>query len=364
MKKILILSATAGEGHNSISRALTKRFGEKGAEVKVLDFYKECTNALKTWTMDVGYKSAVKFARPIYNMCYSSLIGKKGSKTCDKVLLRLKSVIESYDPDVVIAPHIFVATTLANLKTNYGLKPLSVFIVTDYSEYPYIADTAVLDYVVIPHENMISQFIELGFDEDQLLPYGIPVDVEFSVYKDKSEARQELGLDDKFTILVMTGGGGFGNILKLLKQSTHTNGDCQIICINGRDSQSFANIQRFIEKHNITNVLNLGFVDSVVPYMNAADCLVGKCGAINLNEALNAWVPVVCCNKLALQELDNYEFMRDFDAIIGFKHYNDLPEVINQLMTDKNILNRVKQNILKVRKLNATDDIVDKLMSH
>ena len=364
MKKILILSATSGEGHNSISKALKKGFEEKGAEVKIVDFYKECSNRYKTWTLDKGYKLACKYARPIYNACYSSLIGKKGSKTSNRTLNKLNNIIEEHKPDVVIATHIFVATTLANLKEKFGLKAISVYVVTDYSEYPYVADTAVLDYIILPHENMVSQFLEMGFNESQILPYGIPVDAEFSVYRDKAEARSDLGLDDKFTLLVMTGGGGFGNIQKLLKQSVKAEGNYQIICINGKDQKSYKRIKRFVEKNNLGNVTNLGYVDSVVPYMNASDCMLGKCGAINLTEALNAWVPVICRNKLVLQELNNYEFMRDFDAIIGFRKYKDLPNLLSDIISNGSTLNNVKKNILKVRKLNATNDIVDTIMSY
>ena len=364
MKKILILTASAGEGHNGVTRALKKGFEEKGAEVKVVDLYTECCQSkTKRWIMDKGYKMACKYARPLYNACYGAVLNKKGSKTNLKTLENLKNIIDDYKPDVVIAPHVYVATALANFKRKYGLDALSVFVVTDYSLYPYVADTANLDYIVLPHESMVSEFLELGFDEEKLLPLGIPVDSGFSLYKDKGEARSDLGLEDKFTILVMTGGGGFGNIEKLLKQSTKVEGDYQIICLNGKDKKSFKRIEKFVKKNHLGKVMNLGFVDSVVPYMSACDCMVGKCGAINLTESLNAWVPLICRNKLAYQELCNYEFLKDYDAIIGFRKYKELPTILTDVVKNKERLNEVKKNILKVRKLNATNDLIDKILT-
>lgn len=364
MKKILILTASAGEGHNGVARGLKKGFEEKGAEVKIVDLYKECCcSKSKRWIVNKGYKIACRYARPLYNACYGAVLNKKGSKTNAKTLENLKKVIEDYKPDVIIAPHVYVATTLANYKRKYGLNAISVFIVTDYSLYPYVADTVNLDYIVLPHESMVSEFLELGFNEAKLLPLGIPVDPKFSVYKDKSEARMDLGLDDKFTILVMTGGGGFGSIEKLLKQSLKADGDYQIICINGNDKNSFKRIEKFITKNNLGNVLNLGFINGVVSYMNASDCMVGKCGAINLTESLNAWVPLICRNKLVYQELCNYEFLNDYGAIIGFRKFRELPVILTDVVKGDARLNEVKKNILKVRKLNASNDLIDKILT-
>lgn len=60
MKKVLILTVTAGNGHNSAANAMKNKLQETGeVEVKIVDIIKEYTPALNSWTVDKGYNIAV-----------------------------------------------------------------------------------------------------------------------------------------------------------------------------------------------------------------------------------------------------------------------------------------------------------------
>ena len=63
--KVLILTMTAGEGHNSIARALSKQFDETGIENKIYDIYS--SNRRKFIINSKGYLLCYKFIPHIYS---------------------------------------------------------------------------------------------------------------------------------------------------------------------------------------------------------------------------------------------------------------------------------------------------------
>ena len=149
----------------------------------------------------------------------------------------------------------------------------------------------------------------------------------------------------------------------MLKHSARAQGDYQIICINGKDKNSYKRIEKFVKKNNLGHVHNFGFVDEVHPYMQASDAMLGKCGAIALTEALNAWVPLICKDKQISNELDNLDFLRENEAVLCYSRFGQLPTLLSELIKNQSKLDDIKKNILKIRKLDATNKFVDKMLS-
>ena len=54
----------------------------------------------------------------------------------------------------------------------------AVAVGTDYTCIPFWEETN-LDYYVIPHEDLIPEYVKRGVPEEKLLPYGIPVRQDF-----------------------------------------------------------------------------------------------------------------------------------------------------------------------------------------
>ena len=74
MKKILILSVTAGNGHNACARGMKKKLEEVGGEeveVKIIDLLKEYSTKMQFWTADSGYSLAVSKVLPLYHLFYN-----------------------------------------------------------------------------------------------------------------------------------------------------------------------------------------------------------------------------------------------------------------------------------------------------
>ena len=68
MKKFLIFTVTAGNGHNSAANAVKEQLEKQGAEVKVVDLLHEfCKSKSFIWVQETGYGIAVKYLTRVYN---------------------------------------------------------------------------------------------------------------------------------------------------------------------------------------------------------------------------------------------------------------------------------------------------------
>ena len=60
MKRILILTVTAGNGHNACAKAMKEKLESEydDVEVKIIDLLKTYSSAIKIWVADKGYSIA------------------------------------------------------------------------------------------------------------------------------------------------------------------------------------------------------------------------------------------------------------------------------------------------------------------
>lgn len=139
-------------------------------------------------------KSPVYFA--------NALLGKKFSL----------NILTGHDFDIVLTPHLYPAETMTYMKKKNLLHIPAVAVGTDYTCIPFWEETN-LDYYVIPHEDLIPEYVKRGVPEEKLLPYGIPVRQDFCRNLSKEAARKKLHLPmDVPMFLVMSGSMGFGKL--------------------------------------------------------------------------------------------------------------------------------------------------------
>lgn len=374
MMKYLILTVTAGEGHNSIAKALKNEISKNPEnEVKVIDIFKKYSNSMKVSIINDGYVAAVKYAMPLYNMIFKMLQNLKPENrnkmaaqgTVSYESAKLLQDIYFYEPDVILSTHFYPAIIITNLRKKYPIPAKTFSIVTDYVCHPFWEGTIGIDYLIMPDEEFREQLLYKGFKNSQLLSYGLPVKNEFSEVVEKDFARKELGLDkNMFTVLVMFGGGGFGDSIKVLKKLFKVKFPIQIVIVNGKDKASQKRINTILKtKKTKHKIYNLGFINYVSMLMSACDVVCGKCGGITTNEALNKRLPMICTRKLAQQEVANAEFLQSHGAGMIYDSENKLEDIITNLAQNPQLIKDMVSNIDKIRKPNALKDLCSKAQS-
>lgn len=369
MKKYLILTVTAGEGHNSIAKAIENELGKNPENIiEKVDIFKEFAKPSKVKFINDGYILACKHLPKLYNLFFRMYQKRNPNRrdtapaqgTVKKETPKLLKLIEEKNPDVIICTHFYPATIITNLRKKYEIKAKVVSILFDYTVHPFFECANGVDFMFTPDSSFNDILIKKGYREEQLKDLGLPVKTEFSEFMDKNEAREKLGFQkDLPLVMIMLGGGGFGGADKMLKKLFKCKHKIQIAVVNGKDSESKEKIDKFLQKTKTEHIIkNYGFIDFVYTLMSASDILVGKSGGVSVNESMNKNLPLALSHNLVAQEYDNMVFLTTHNACINLTKKYTLTKAVDDLCENPNKLEQIKSNIQKIKKPNATRDIV------
>ena len=364
--KILILSVTAGQGHNSTAKALSDYFASVNIESEVFDTYQHISSILAK-TIDKGYNVSTKNLKKLYSRWYNMLEKRKDEKDFDKntpmrafhsfLSRKLYAYIEDYQPDAIVGTHSLPGMFMDILKLKNKISVPVYCIVTDFVFHPYWEEGRHIDYIVTATELLNLQASKKGFKSNQILPFGIPINPKFAKSEDKQKTRKILGLDpNKFTVLLMGGGIGYGNMFETLMQIDALNIDCQIIVVCGKNAKAKAKIDA---EQTRKQVLCLGFVDNVDQLMDASDCIITKPGGLTTSEALAKNLPIIIVNPIPGQEQRNTEFLLNNGVAMQVTKTCPLDEVIFQFFFFPEKIENMKRNINILRRPNSTKDICE-----
>ena len=378
--KLLILTVSAGNGHNSMSAAVSNYVKEnyKDAEIKQVDLFKDGDKTSKkkraNWMVNDGYFSLVKYFLNFANGQFERLknrnINKKAT-TLRKNFISparpyIEKVINEYQPDAVFCAHTFAGIIMTDLRKSgneNALKARVVTVVSDYDVAPYTELLTGVDYVITPTDDFDDVLIKKGFDISKRLSYGIPVQRKFSQHIDKLEARKEIGINlNKETIMIMSGMVGFGNIAKTILNFNKCKTDFQIVCVCGKNEKLKKQLEKLKEKGKIKKEIYIfGFVTNVDVIMSASDVLIGKIGGVAIAEAFNKHLPIIANKELPFQEYDNMVFLKERNACEYISKNKYAYKVVDEFFQNKEKLEKKRQSIEEIRKPNASKDIGDLL---
>jgi|CZCB01.1.fsa_nt_gi processive 1,2-diacylglycerol beta-glucosyltransferase len=346
----LFLTVTAGQGHNSTSFALASYLETQGVNCTVLDTYKYLSKLIGD-LVDVGYTSMARHSPKLHLLMYDKAEKASSSEKARKNYLpytiaeasksKMQKYIETKKPDVIICTHIFTAIIISQMRRDGVLDDkVPVFgIVTDFTLHPFWEDTE-MDYYVVANELLLFEAQRKGIDADKLLPYGIPVKEEFSVDVPASEARTQLNLRDKTTLLLISSSVGFGNITDVLSDIDKVPMDFQTVIICGRNKRLS---KKIINTPYNKDVIVVDYVDNMELYMDAADIIITKPGGLTVSEALTKRKPLIITDPIPGVETRNAYFLVNNNLAVYAGKYSRICDVIMQLYSRPEKLSQMKQ---------------------
>lgn len=374
MKKVLIFTVTAGNGHNACANSMKNKLLsiDNNLEIKVVDLLQSYSNWLFTWLADGGYNFAVSRAPLSYDMFYNHY--KKSKPECryrcaaqgtslSTVDGVLKEILE-FEPDVVYCTHFYPAIAITDLRLVYDLPCKVIVSNLDYVNSPFWEAAIGVDYFAIPNEDFIDECLKEGFTLGQLLPVGLPVDERSLDEVDRLVARRELGLDETLpTIMVMFGGGYWSGGFRIFKDLIRSvkGREVQIIMINGKNKKSFKKVEHMKFDDGI-KVVNVGFTNNIPLYMSASDFIINKFGGTSATEMINKGLPMIVTTKIPMQEKYNLKYMEEKGVSLSFKNKKELKEHVSTLLDDQDKLNEMAEKT-KVFRKNAISDLSNFILS-
>ncbi len=362
--KVLILSVTAGQGHNSTGKALVNFFEKTGVECLFLDAF-ECINPLIAKSISEGYNFSSKLVKPYAKAYRFAELREKNADSLSAAHLaneilasRLGKNINEYKPDVIICTHCFAAAIVNILKQKKKISSYCIGIVTDFTMHPFWEESIHFDYIVTPSELLNMQAYKKGFSDKQILPFGIPIDPKFSAPPlSKQAARSAIGLDtEKLTVLLMSGSMGYGNIEDTVSKLDNIDVDFQTIVVCGNNKDAFLSVSG-MEKRKHFEVM--GYVNNIELLMDASDCIITKPGGLTTSEALAKNLPMIIVNPIPGQEDRNCEFLLNNGVAMKASETCPLEEVIYQFFCHKDREANMKHNIALIRRPESTKNLCE-----
>lgn len=362
--RVLLLSITAGAGHNSTGKAIIDCLNEDGIKAEMLDAFEYITPVLSE-TVAKGYLISTQFSPKVYGKLYrlaekkERKDGKFSVKRLISSLLNIKLVnyVNEFAPDVIICTHIFAAQLVSHLKTQKKLSNdvKTIGIVTDFTIHPFWEETN-LDYYVLANELLINQLAKKGIPKEKALPIGIPVAGKFAEKINKTEARNALKIGNKFTVFVMSGSMGYGRVEKIIKQLDGLDVDFQILSVCGNNKS----LKKKIDKFNLKkDIYNFGFVNNVDVMMSASDYIITKPGGLTISESMAKNLPAILINPIPGQEDRNAEFLvNNGISQIVTKTYS-VDEALYQYFSAPWRKETFKTAVENLAKPNATKDLCE-----
>lgn len=402
-KKVLIMSASTGGGHNRAARAIEEELIKKTIdgetiECKIIDSLK-LVNTTMDKIISTGYEKSAIYTPNAYGRVYrfseSGLASKnefKDNMITTFMARRFKRLLLDEQPDLIVGTHPFPMIALSTLKKqcsntntttvfhtslgdefsnffNSNSFPTLISVLTDYTTHSTWIQNE-LDYYIVGHEYVKELLISEGVNSNKVKPLGIPVEKSFLNHRDREAVLSELGFDkDKLTVLLMGGSFGAGNIKETLDEMLDIDRDFQILVITGRNESLKEKIEKRLEMH-ISNkkVCVLGFTNKMNDILASIDVLVTKPGGLTTTEALLKDVPMIVPYYIPGQEAENLDFLCNCGSALRTTKKYSLSVLLKVLIDDPTRLDILKKNIKSIRKFNSSQNIAnlieDKLLEN
>ena len=366
--KVLILTITAGEGHNSTATAIENCLKSRGVDCQVLDACLKINRGLYD-LVSKGYLLTTAEFKKAYSFVYGRLEGRKSNSytrsmtrtAYNMIKHKVLHFIDDYQPDVIVYTHIFAGILLDILKQKNRLSARTVGVVTDFVMHPFWEESLRTDRIVIANEMLIPAARRKGYTEGQIVATGIPIRPQFAESQTKEEARLALDIDQKKpTLLLMGGSMGYGSLAKTMQELDALETDLQMLCVCGNNKEAKAEIDAIKFKKTVRN---FGYTEQISLLMDAADCIVTKPGGLTTSEALAKRLPMIIANPIPGQEDRNTEFLLNSGVAMKISKTAVLSDAIYQLFHDPDRVETMKRNIELIRKPHASEDLADLIFS-
>jgi len=384
-KKVLIMSASTGGGHNRAARAIKEELESRtidgmSIECEIVDSLKLVNNTIDK-VISRGYeKSAIytpKAFGSVYRFSETSIISKnefKSNPLTSLMARKFKYLLNDSKPDLIIGTHPFPMIALSTLKKNNTIRSLSkienlhksnnvnippmISVLTDYTTHSTWIQNEI-DYYIVGHEYVKELLSYEGVKNEKIKAFGIPVEKSFLEHRNRDIVLKEFGLSpDKLTILLMGGSFGAGNIKETLEELLTVDRDFQIIVITGRNEHLKDKLSKTLNStvHN-KNVCLLGYTNKMNDILASIDVLISKPGGLTTTEALLNDVPMIVPYFIPGQEEENLDFLTNCGAALRTTKKYSLPVLLKVLIDDPSRLDTLRKNIISIRKSDSAVNI-------
>jgi processive 1,2-diacylglycerol beta-glucosyltransferase len=359
-KKVLILTAGFGEGHNSAAKGVRDglaRIASNEATVELRDLFAEAYGRINELVRR-SYLALVNSAPRAWGLVYRWLDQKTDYDAEFRRLIRLKAqfapVLEAFRPDIVVCSFPAYANVLHEI-----LGPRSfckcVVIVTDSITINASWYRSPADYFIVANEQSADVLRSGGVAPEKIRTFGFPVSPKFA---DFGEDRPFPSINCSRRVLYMIHAAkrGAAELVHLLAKL-----GVDLTVTIGRADELRKQIEAAANGYPIKIV---GWTNELPRMMHESHLLIGKAGGATVQETIAAKCPMIINHVVAGQEEGNAQLIVETKSGAMAQSSREVAQYVQGAFDDG-----AKQwrewagNISKLSRPRAALDIAEFLMS-
>ncbi len=355
-RRVLIVSASMGAGHDGAARELARRLEARGHTTKIVDFLEMPPFGIGTlvkWSYQLQLRLAPWSYEFLYRLWYVLPFLWGPLVAFDTWVTRraFQRAVAEVDPDVVVTTYSLSALVLGRMRKKGWLRVPAATYLTDFAAHPlWVHPSIDLHIAVSP---IAAETAQQRTGSPARAP-GPLVDERFRTERpDRRMARRALGLaDDDRAVLVVAGSWGVGEVVSTV-ETISSNGRYHPITVCGRDEE----LKVRLEERGLGTVI--GWTNDMPSLMAAADVLVENAGGLTCMEAFAAGLPVITFQPIPGHGKDNAATM----ARAGVNRYAEDADALFAALDELAVPGEARDELIaRGRALfvgDAADDVVD-----
>lgn len=319
-RRLLLLSASVGAGHNQAARALLEWLRRMAPHVAadcrdVLDF----TPRRFRWKYAGGYAVLVSRFPRLYGIGYAvtdrprgprrSLMERRRLWSESRALQPLERWVEEFRPDAIVHTHFLAPPFLAKWIRRTAAPVKQYLVTTDVIPHRWwYCEDATLYFAA--HDEGCERLVERGAPTDRILVSGIPIHPKWTdPLPPREEICRQWSLPPDRPVVLLSGGADFtcGPIVQIARGLVAACPRVCVVVLAGRNKKLLGQLAVLPETRRGW-IVPQGFSDRVHELASVAEVMLTKAGGLTTAECLAKRLPMVFLPPVPGQERANAEF--------------------------------------------------------
>jgi len=369
MNKLLVLSASYGDGHQKAANAVRESMGQLSpdTDVEIIDYMKVVHPVLDS-VAKYCYLKSVQFAPALYGWFYKGTSQIQPSSLLQRQLNSLgiddlADILNDYRPDCVLATFPTPAGVVSYLKQQGRTDVPLATVITDHAVHSQWIHP-LTDVYFVGSNHVRKGLIARGISGDTIQVTGIPIRPEFLQPLDRQSLQRKHGLNPLLPTVLMMGGayGVMGDIQQICEELFQYPRPLQVIVVTGRNERLKSHIEVLVQDA-IHPVFVHGFVSEIHELMAISDVMLTKAGGLTVSEALAIPLPMLLYRPIPGQEVQNTKYLTHMGAATYARNRKEVIAELQDLLFDnperRFAMARRAQDVCK---LHAGDEIATGLL--
>jgi processive 1,2-diacylglycerol beta-glucosyltransferase len=360
VKKILILTAGFGEGHNSAARGIRDALTQISPEssVKCRDLFAEAFGVINE-IVRRAYVFGINRAPHIWSDIYSWIDQypdfHRGLRWFSRARARLAQIVKHDRPDIIVSVFMPYAHFLDELYgPANGSNPRRIVCVTDSITINSIWYRCSSDYFLLANEQTADVVANAGVDRALLRVFGFPVSPRFAELPVRSS-----GPPWRILQMINAGQGLAVGLTPWLVGIPNT----QLTVTVGRDEKLQRKVE-LIRDASAQKFTIIGWTTELPQLLASHHILVSKAGGATVQETIAAACPIIINQIVPGQEEGNAQLITQTNSgAVGLTNDEVMATLTRAFADDGSLLREWSANIAKISRPAASLEIAKFLLN-